>query len=92
MTETKIVSPEVKLSRLRAAHASLIAEHRRQGERLERVEALARDLTATLKAEGVFSISDIYADVGSWGPEHVGRLIGYLQTRDDLLKALEGEA
>lgn len=90
--ETKAASPEVKLARLRTAHANLIAEHRRQGERLERVENLLRDLTAGLEAEGVFSIADIYADVGNWGPEQAGRLIGYLQTRDQMLKALKGES
>ena len=90
--ETKAPSPEVKLSRLRTAHANLIAEHRRQGDRLERVENLLRDLTAGLEAEGVFSISDIYADVGGWSEGTAGRLIGYLQTRDELLKALKEEA
>lgn len=90
--QTKVASPEAKLARLRTAHANLIAEHRRQDDRLERVENLLRDLTARLESEGVFSIGDIYDDVGSWGPEQAGRLIGYLQTRDKLTKALKGEA
>ena len=90
--QTRAASPEVKLARLRTAHANLIAEHRRQGERLERVENFLRDLTAGLEAEGVFSIDDIYDDVGSWSPEQAGRLIGYLQNRDELAKALKEEA
>lgn len=90
--QTKAIPPEVRISRLRAAHANLVAEHRRQGDRLEQFENFLRDLIAGLESEGVSSIGDIYADVGCWTPEHAGRLIGYLQIRDNLLKALKGEA
>ena len=90
--QTRATSPEAKLARLRGAYSNLVAEHRRQGDRLERVEDFLRDLTAGLEAEGVFSIDDIYDDVGSWSPEQAGRLIGYLQNRDELAKALKEEA